>query len=87
MSEAAEPTNGIKESVNRIAQRMEQDAMSKQNLAYLSNRVVSLREQVLNLQAALQEATAEVERLNALLPKDVEPEEGDTEEESPVADE
>ena len=67
MTEAAQQENNI----TRLAEAIEQEALSKNQINYLSVRVVALREKVLQLQAALNEALQEVKRLSDSMPEEV----------------
>ena len=67
MTEAAQQENNI----TRLAEAIEQEALSKNQINYLSARVVALREKVLQLQAALNEALQEVKRLSDSMPEEV----------------
>ena len=72
MAEESQPENGIKESLARIAESMEQQAMTSASMEYLSRRVVQLREQIIGLQALNKELMGTVERLKEQIPKDEE---------------
>lgn len=63
MANRSEPLKSALENTAKLAEQMEQAEMNKNNIAYLSQRVVQLRSEVIQLQAVLKEANDRIEAL------------------------